>query len=337
MLKQQSVKWALLAFCLLLAAGQCLAQDPYMGEYEGTCTPDKASPTLKATANVIAEGPQYYRVAFTVEPGKNGMSGFSAEVYGVAQGASVGLFGRSGSVNWGGYIGGDKIVLNNNYYGMSLELTKKARKSPTEGLKPPKNAVVLLPYEPGKAPDLSAWAGGPWKANPDGTMMVEAGKGNVKTKQPFADVKLHLEFKLPFEPTHFGQERCNSGVFFCGLYETQVLDSFGLILSMGDCGSVYDQARPLVNASLPPETWQTYDITFRAARMKNGKTDEQPRITTEFNGIQIHKNQVINGSTLTDKPGSIPDVERGPLELQDHGHPVQYRNIWVVELKNAKP
>jgi hypothetical protein len=218
---------------------------------------------------------------------------------------------------------------------MGLELTKTTRKSPTEGAPPPAGAVVLLPFEPGKAPDASAWKGGPWKPQDDGSLQCAPGKGSLLTQKSFGDIKLHVEFWLPLMVENFGQARANSGVIINNIYEVQVLDSFGLVPSMGDCGSIYDQSRPLVNASLPPERWQTYDITFRGPRMNpDGSVKEKARATVELNGIKVQDNTPIEGATAGHEPGKPPkNVETGPLQIQDHGNLVRVRNIWLVELK----
>lgn len=127
----------------------------------------------------------------------------------------------------------------------------------------------------------------------------------------------------------FGQARANSGVIINNIYEIQVLDSFGLVPAMGDCGSIYDQTRPLVNASLPPEQWQTYDITFRAPRMTPDGSVTKERVTVDLNGVRIHTNVPIEGATAGHPPGKPPkNAATGPLHLQDHGNRVRYRNVW---------
>ena len=172
--------------------------------------------------------------------------------------------------------------------------------------------------------DLSEWTNTNWKALAKGVMQCEPGKGANRTKREFSDIKkFHIEFKLPLEPRGRGQGRANSGVYFLDHYEVQVLDSFGLTHTSGDCGGLYGIARAMVNACLPPETWQTYDVTFRAARLgPDGKAKENPRITVIHNGKLIHENQEIPKNRHRTK---------GPFQLQDHGHKIQFRNIWVVE------
>jgi hypothetical protein len=137
--------------------------------------------------------------------------------------------------------------------------------------------VVLLPFAPDKAPDAAAWNGGPWKPQDDGSLQCDPGKGSIRTKQSFGDIRLHVEFWLPLMADSFGQGRANSGVIINNIYEVQVLDSFGLVPSAGDCAAIYSQTRPKVNASFPPEQWQTYDITFRAPRMDPDGSVKGPR------------------------------------------------------------
>lgn len=322
----------------MFVAEQMRADDLFMGEYEGTFHADRSQNT-RATAKVIAEGPGYYRVVLQAEPLMPGEPTAQFEIYGVQQGTSVNLFGRANSAHWHGRIADERLVADPGYYHMAIDLKKTTRKSPAEGLQPPGNAVVLLPFAPGKAPDASAWQGGKWKPQDDGSLQCDPGKGSILTKQSFGDIKLHVEFWLPLMADSFGQGRANSGVIINNLYEVQVLDSFGLVPSAGDCGAIYDQARPRVNASLPPEQWQTYDIVFRAPRMKaDGTVQEKARVTVELNGVKIQDNVAIEGATAGHEPGKPPaNAATGPLQLQDHGNLVRYRNVWLVELKDAQP
>lgn len=337
MMMKHSVKWMFITTSLITGLGRGWAQDAFMGEYEGTYRADRGQ-SSKATAKVIAEGPAYYRVVLQAEPLKSGQPTAQFEIYGVRQGTRVNLFGRANSEMWGGSIVGDRLVANPGYYGMSLELRKTVRRSPTEGARPPAGAVVLLPFEAGQVPDTSAWNGGPWRPMDDGSLQCRPGKGSITSKQSFHDMKLHLEFWLPLMAESFGQGRANSGVYLNNLYEIQVLDSFGLVPSAGDCAAIYDQTAPSVSANLPPEHWQTYDITFRAPRMNaDGSVKERSRVTVEFNGIKVQDNTPIIGATVGHEPGKPPaNVASGPLQLQDHGNLIRYRNIWLTELKEAR-
>ncbi len=167
-----------------------------------------------------------------------------------------------------------------------------------------------------------------WRLVDGGAMEVFS--GSIVSKQAFTDHKIHLEFRTPFMPKERGQGRGNSGVYIQGRYEIQVLDSYGLEGEWNECGGIYKVAKPLVNMCAPPLQWQTYDVTFRAARVdENGEVLEQPRITVIHNGVVIH-----DDLKLKTTPGGVNyDLKKaGGLYLQDHGDPVRYRNIWVKEL-----
>ena len=196
---------------------------------------------------------------------------------------------------------------------------------------PPSNAVVLFG---GK--DVSNWTtrdGRPagWKVQ-DGILHVVPGTKDIMSTERFTDFFLHLEFRCPDMPEATGQAKGNSGVFLQGRYEIQVLDSYGLnIPGKGDCGGIYDQFAPLVNACNPPMAWQTYDVIFRAARVNDGGAVQEPvRLTVLQNGLVILNNVQlpgVTGAALDEQVG-----EPGPLLLQDHGDLVCYRNIWAVHL-----
>lgn len=196
-------------------------------------------------------------------------------------------------------------------------LDKVERKSPTLGMTPPAGAIVLFD---GKS--LDAWENGQLV---DGQWL---GATNVSTKQKFGDHTLHVEFRTPLMAESRGQARGNSGVYLQGRYELQVLDSFGLEGKNNECGGIYSISEPNVNMCLPPLTWQTYDIDFKAARYEGDKKIENARVTIKHNGVVIHDNLELPHGT----PGYKPE---GPgkesLFLQNHNDPVVFRNVWVVE------
>ncbi|GAA3774279.1 hypothetical protein GCM10022225_72470 [Plantactinospora mayteni] len=164
----------------------------------------------------------------------------------------------------------------------------------------------------------------------DGAMTVR--NGDLRTVQAFGDFRLHVEFNLPlYPPDVTGQARANSGVYLQDRYEIQVLDSFGINPPQtNDSAAIYLQKAPDVNAALPPERWQTYDIVYRQARYDAaGNKVENPRVTVVWNGVTVHDDVEILGPT----GGSRPEgPASGAIRLQDHGNPVQYRNIWVEPL-----
>jgi hypothetical protein len=155
-------------------------------------------------------------------------------------------------------------------------------------------------------------------------------KSDIKTKQKYQDFKLHVEWNEPqMADSVKGQARGNSGVFLQGRYEIQVLDSFGLDAKKDDCGAIYNQVAPLVNACLPPGQWQTYDIDYHAAKFAaDGKKTAEARVTVYQNGKLIQDNVGIHhptGSELSEE-----SAEPGPVLLQFHHNSVQFRNVWIV-------
>ncbi|WP_020211058.1 3-keto-disaccharide hydrolase [Gilvimarinus chinensis] len=201
----------------------------------------------------------------------------------------------------------------------------------------PSDAIVLF-----DGSGLSAWesvsdgAKAPW--NIEGDVMVAAPKsGDIRTKQEFCDVQLHIEWQPPAEKDMEGPEgqgRGNSGVFFQERYEVQVLDSFGgETYPNGQAASVYKQHIPLVNATKPLSEWNVYDIIYKAPRFSDaGELTSPAYITVLHNGVLVQNHVEVQGPTAW--IGHPPYEAHGcaPLRLQDHGNPSKFRNIWIREL-----
>jgi hypothetical protein len=202
----------------------------------------------------------------------------------------------------------------------TFEGTMTHPRSRSLGAKPPKHAKVLFDGKPA----ADAWKDFHWKVTPEGTMIVQG--GDIHAKDKFSNYLLHVEFRTPSMPEAQGQARGNSGVYLQSKYEVQVLDSFGLFpLQNNDCSAIYSLKAPEINACLPPGEWQTYDITYVQG---NPTTKKSPTITVVFNGFKVIDRYQLPASVL-EKGTTAADDSDGFLKLQDHGNPVEYRNIWV--------
>ena len=200
-------------------------------------------------------------------------------------------------------------------------LKRFVRKSPTLGAKPPKGAKVLF-----DGSNKDAFQGGRLDEK---TKLLNTDGRDIRTAEKFSDYIMHMEFMLPYRPDARGQGRGNSGFYQVGMYEVQILDSFGLEGLDNECGGVYKKANSLVNMCFPPLQWQTYDVDFTNAKADaSGKKTANARMTLRHNGIVIHDDLEINGKT----GGARKEAEGTPgqIKLQGHGNPLQFRNIWIV-------
>jgi hypothetical protein len=202
----------------------------------------------------------------------------------------------------------------------------------------PSDAVVLF-----DGTNLDQWQGADTWTVADGVATI--GKGMISTRQPFGDCQLHVEFRTPSPPQGQGQDRGNSGIFLMGRYEIQLLDSYEdgtvgpLTYPDGQCGAVYKQQPPAVNACRKPGEWQTYDILFTRPRFHaDGSLATPARVSVLHNGIVIHADTVLKGDTTWHMPpGYTTHADALPLMLQDHGSPVQFRSIWVRPFEPVQP
>ncbi len=208
-------------------------------------------------------------------------------------------------------------------------MKKVVRKSPTLGLKAPAGAVVL--FDGTESTFKKEWQPGA-KVEAEYTgknkreLLLKQGATSTRT---FRDFSAHIEFRTPFMPEARGQGRGNSGAYYQGRYETQILDSFGLEGDDNETGGIYGIRKPDLNMCFPPLSWQTYDIDFTAARYDQaGKKIRNARITVKLNGVTVQNDIEIPNATRAAplKEASTP----GPLYLQDHGNPVRFRNIWIL-------
>jgi hypothetical protein len=194
----------------------------------------------------------------------------------------------------------------------------------------PSDAIILFD---GKS--LDGWVNGDkWKVE-DG---VATAAGTITSKQKFGDCQIHVEFATPEEVKGSGQGRGNSGIYLMSRYEVQVLDSYdNQTYFDGQCGAIYKEQPPTVNACRKPGEWQTYDIIFNAPRFHpDGSLHTAGYVTVLHNGVLIHNHfELLGVTSYTEPPRYIAHADREPLQVQFHGNPVRFRNIWLRE--NVKP
>ena len=208
----------------------------------------------------------------------------------------------------------------------------------SQGATAPADAIVLFD---GK--DFSKWKSGKggevtWKIE-NGYMEVTPKSGIIRTADEFGDFQLHLEWATPAKVESEGQGRGNNGVNIFGRYEVQVLESYqSVTYADGQAGALYGQYPPLVNASRPPGEWQSYDIVFRRPRFDaSGKVVSPARFTVFHNGVLVQDNAELIGPTANmRRPPYEAHADRLPISLQDHGHPVRFRNVWIRDLEKGK-
>ena len=162
------------------------------------------------------------------------------------------------------------------------------------------------------------------------TPLGKYGTSDIVTKKKYRDFRLHIEFLIK-------NKGGNSGVYLQNRFEIQVLDGDKTKHGMG---AVINETKSPYHLYKGLNKWNSYDIVFKAARFKDGKLVEKPRVTVYFNGVKCHKNQIINkiwGGKNSGVDGGINngfgfrDTPEG-LKLQNEGHQVCYKNIWIKEL-----
>ena len=172
-----------------------------------------------------------------------------------------------------------------------------------------------------------------------GAMMPVFSSGMIQSKQEFGSCQLHLEFATPKRVKGEGQGRGNSGVFLMGMYEVQILDSYeNTTYPDGQAAALYGRGKPLVNASRKPGEWQSYDIIFHRPLFEDGKVVKRATFTVLHNGVVVQDHLVLSGGTGWRGSHAAthyePHGDKGPIQLQDHGNPVLFRNLWVRELQD---
>jgi hypothetical protein len=197
------------------------------------------------------------------------------------------------------------------------QLKRVIRQSATLGATPPPCSIVLYDgHGTGAFRDA--------RVSQDGLLEV-----GTELLPLYRDFTLHLEFRIPYMPRDKSQSRGNSGIYINSRYEIQILDSFGLDGAANECGGIYKYRAPDENMTLPPLAWQTYDIAFRSPRYDmHGTKVQNARVTVLHNNVPVHANAEITSKTGAGQPEGARLL---PIKFQEHGSPVHFRNIWLID------
>ncbi len=333
---------------IILGASLCAfaarADGDFVGEYVGSNDADsgyfQANPTICMQISKPAADTYKVRILPFIARRANCYAEFTLK----DEGAETLKFENQGEYSMSGTIDADGNVAltakaGSKAFGAKLERVERV--SPTMQIPAPEGATLLIG---GGNLDLWKQADGSapeWNII-DRIVEIEPHKPaegekkrnrTIYTKEKFKDFSLHIEFKLPEENDKSGQGRGNSG-FFIGPFEIQILDSFHSGAFWNECGALYQYLPPQVDASLPPEVWQTYDVEYTAPRFKDGKLLSYPVVTVYLNGIKIHGNVEISQATShiqTKAETFVYTDDPAELSLQDHDHKVQFRNMWILK------
>ncbi len=303
--------------------------DPLMGNYEGRWNAI-VDVDPEAAAQIMALGGDQYQIVLKAKHDMRCPPKLNVTVKAVGGTIEFKQDPWYGTVKEGVFSGG---------YGVKEKFEMKwvELASPDLGKQPAKSANGVILFD-GKS--LDAWQGdkgkpAAWTVLPGGAFMIKPGTGDIETKQKFKNCRLHIEFRTPYMPAARGQARGNSGVFLQGVYEVQVLDTFGLEGHTDECGALYKLSAPRVNACRPPLQWQSFDIEYHAPVYgAAGKLTANGRITVYQNGKLIQNDEEllwITGWKESDRQAPAPK-DAAPIRLQDHGDYVQFRNVWIEPL-----
>lgn len=292
------------------------ADFPFQGEYRGYYRPngsDRSSTSIAVQVIAMGNGQFTATKYYGGLPGEGWFGGRRYTMQGERNGDIVRLHDNAMDIE---IHDGMAMIATTDMRGTG-QLTRVQRISPTMGAAAPDGAIVLFD---GSNTDHFKNA----KVSPEGLLMA-----GTETKDAYGDFRLHGEFLLPYKPLARGQGRGNSGFYLQGRYEVQVLDSFGLEGIENECGALYKTKRPDINMCLPPLQWQTYDIDFSPAKFDEaGKKVRDMQISVWHNGVAVHSSAFIPNKTGA-------GIAEGPqplvTKIQDHGNPVVYRNIWLID------
>lgn len=286
------------------------------GEYVGTTTDG----TTKLGAWVVGQGGNNYLVSFLKGglldiPGATG-GGWDRTVKWSGTGQAANLTTPHGFKAAISGTGENRVMTGTTHEGKAFTLNRVLRKGPTQGLVPKTEWKAEHWFRQNTAADLANWV-----ANPAQPQMKYGGNlyRGVRCTKTHGTVFLHIEVRSPYCPSLRDQSRGNSGIYLRSMHEMQVLESFGFSGAQNELGGIYGVKAPIINAALPPLTWQTYDCYYKVEPGANTAT-----FTVYLNGVLVQNKTMVTGITQAGFAGNS-------LYLQDHGNDVVYSNIWAVQ------
>ncbi|MCE9548143.1 MAG: DUF1080 domain-containing protein [Planctomycetia bacterium] len=214
----------------------------------------------------------------------------------------------------------------------------------TAGGKPPSDALIV--FDGSSTKNLVGRAGGPCRWPVENGALVAQRDGGLWTKLHFRDAQVHAEFATPADGKGEAREG-NSGLYFHGLFEMQIINpGADDATNKHLIGAIYNVHAPLVNAGRAPGEWQVYDVIYVAPRHDAaGKVTQPGSITALLNGVLVQNHVEFSETAshfapLKYQPNpyvdrmrkSLAETDTGPMQLQDHGSPVRFRNIWIRPL-----
>ncbi len=287
---------------------------PLMGEFLGSVTADDGKKQVVGLQIRSVGNDQFDAIAYY--GGLPGQPNFNSEpihMIGKRSGEFVVLSGGP----WAIFVEDRQCRLVDLKGKSRGQLKRIKRRSPTMYSPAPEGAVILFD---GSGTDQFTTG----EMTGDHLLMEGA-----DVKPMFQDFNLHVEFRLPYMPYADGQQRGNSGLYLQSRYECQVLDSFALIPKIDGLGALYRFRPPAINMCFPPLVWQTYDVQFTAPRWNaDGTKARNATITSWVNGVKVQDNVSLPNKTGA---GKIEEPLLLPTRFQNHGDPVRFRNIWVVD------
>ncbi|TWU60119.1 hypothetical protein Poly51_03930 [Rubripirellula tenax] len=290
------------------------ANYPLLGEFVGEITVSEGKTERIGLQIRPVGGDNFDALSFTGGlPGQETFGGKPMRLIGRRSGDTVILSGGP----WAIFVSAEGCTLVDREGTKLGKLERTERVSPTMGAPAPEGATVLFD---GTNVDQFSKA----SMTDDGLLMQGA-----DVKPMFQDFNLHVEFRLPYMPEASDQSRGNSGLYLQSRYECQVLDSFAQDAVFNGCGALYRFKQPDFNMCLPPLVWQTYDIEFTAPRWaSDGSKLRGAHISSWLNGVKVQDNVELASQT---GHGQEEQPSLLPIKLQDHGDPVRFRNVWVID------